>query len=80
MRGEITLEVGSRVVQRHAVLLQKGVHLETRLVAEQTSNLILRQDARAISLNGDRLEDMPRDVIPFPLRPAPMSSGSRSGW
>src|SRR5438270_3762765 len=62
---KICFQIGCRIPQWHLMFLQKGVHLESRLIAHQPANLALVQRSRAIRLDGNRLERAPLHVIPL---------------
>ena len=49
------------------MLLQKCVHLESRLQTEQTPDVALREGTRTISFDSDRLERPPAEVRPLPF-------------
>ena len=64
MYREVALQVGFSVMERHAVLLDQGVNLDPGLKAKEAPNLALRQRAGVIGVDCERLEGLPRDVLP----------------
>src|SRR3984893_7903035 len=64
MRAEIVFEIYFGIAKWQRVLLEHRVYLETSLELKEPADLSLRQGADAIPLNGDRLEQTSRDVVP----------------
>lgn len=64
MGGEIVLEIGLRVTQRHAVVLEERMDLESCFQPEQPSDLTFRESAPAISLDRQRFERLLRQIRP----------------
>lgn len=59
MSTQVVLEIRLGVTERHAMVLEKCVHLEPRVKSEQTPHLTLGQRASAVALNCKRFERLP---------------------
>jgi hypothetical protein len=67
MSRHVVLEIRHGVVQRYTVRFEEGVHFESRLELKQTPHLPFRQRARAIRVDGERFERLPRQIRPATL-------------
>src|SRR5215831_11720963 len=60
----VVFEVFDRIIERHACRGHEGVHLLTSFKAQHPPNLGAAEDPRPVSVNGQRSQGMPRQVIP----------------
>jgi hypothetical protein len=65
---QIILQVDFGIAQGDLIPFQQRVNLKSIVESEQPLNLILRQNAGSICLQGKRFKRMPRHVAPPPLK------------
>ena len=67
MRSQVVLQIRLRVVQRHSVVFQECVHLESSFETEESPHLPFRQRSGTITFDSERFECLPREIGPAPL-------------
>ena len=64
MCGEVAFNVFFGVPEWNTVLLEKSVHVESRLETEEPPHLVLGQRACPVAFDSKRLQGLTRDIPP----------------
>jgi hypothetical protein len=64
VRSQVVLKIRLRVSERNAVILEKSMNLKTRIKSEHALDLILRQRAGAVALDGNRHQRLSGKIQP----------------